>query len=447
MAKIWTRKEIDSLTSDQYIALYGDLRKGLTPEQEEFRTQMDGGTENVPAVVKPAPIRDARPSPRARAEAASTAPVAVPTPGFDPSFDDSPNPPAAAAAVPADAPVEAVAPAAVVPPVEVPAELPEKTFEYDITDKKGRKIGGRQVFKYRTESELIEKLKTANINVRVMVQEIREKQLLEGTELPEETTAAQPLSLRPVMTAEERAATEAKLQDPAEAARAQYQLDQDDNRRIQNELLTSNFESRVLLALESFKNRNREYVPTPDNAAKLVGFIERRGLDPTLVKNYQKAYDALRENGSLDGFENQVPEPVLAPVPPTVREEKTAPVATVPVVEPARISEVPPPPAVRPAAPVPTGLSNADSTSDIDNPPLQAPWLTIRVHLKDRKGQPTSQYQEFTNLDAIDHCDDKTLKHLISDQSPRGKALRAAWDNAEAEKQQRLFEQRRKCGY
>jgi hypothetical protein len=438
----YTKAVVDAMTSEQYRENFNN--------DPEFRTYIDGEySQTAPKEAVAAPPQVGKRGPRDRKEVAAVS-ASVPTPGFDPSFDDDPNgtptPAAAAPVVEAPAPV-VEAPAAPAPVVEVPVELPERRHEYDIVDKKGRKIGGRQVFKHKTDAELIEQLTKSNINLRVMVQEIREKQLLEGTELPEQATAAQPLVLRPVLTAEERAATEAKLQDPAESARAQYVLDQDDNRRVQNDLLTSNFESRVLLALESFKNRNRDYVPTQDNAAKLVGFIERRGLDPTNAKNYQRAFDVLRENGSLDGAsENQVTEPVLAPVPPTVREEKTAPVATVPVVEPTRISEITPPPA-KVAAQVPTGLSNADQTSDIDNPLPQAPWLTIRVHLKDAKGQPTSQYQEFNNLDAIDHCDDKTLKHIIADQSPRGKALRAAWDNAEAEKQQRLADQRRKRGY
>jgi hypothetical protein len=436
----YSKAVVDAMTSEQYRENFNN--------DPEFRTYIDGEySQAAPKEAVAAPPQVGRRGPRDRKEVAAVSPVEAPARGFDPSFDDDPNGPPAAAAV-VEAPVApAPVPAAVVPPVaETPVELPERRHEYDIVDKKGRKIGGRQVFKHKTDAELIDQLTKSNINLRVMVQEIREKQLLEGTELPEEATAAQPLVLRPVLTAEERAAAEAGLQDPAISAKSQYVLDQDDNRRVQNELLTSNFESRVLLALESFKNRNRDYVPTQDNAAKLVGFIERRGLDPTNAKNYQRAFDVLRDNGSLDGSENQVTEPVLAPVPPTVREEKTAPVATVPVVEPTRISEVTPPPA-KVAAQVPTGLSNADQTSDIDNPLPQAPWLTIRVHLKDAKGQPTSQYQEFNNLDAIDHCDDKTLKHIIADQTPRGKALRAAWDNAEAEKQQRLADQRRKRGY
>jgi hypothetical protein len=440
----YTKAVVDAMNSEQYLEKFNN--------DPEFRLYIDGEySQAAPKEAVAAPPQIGKRGPRDRKEVATV--VAPQTRGFDPSFDDDPNantPPAAPAAPAAVVPVAVpVDPATVVPPAPViaPVELPERRHEYDIVDKKGRKIGGRQVFKHKTDAELIEKLTQSNINLRVMVQEIREKQLLEGTELPEETTAAQPLVLRPVLTAEERAAAEAGLQDPAIAAKSQYILDQDDNRRVQNELLTSNFESRVLLALQSFTNRNRDYVPTQDNAAKLVGFMKRRGLDPTNAKNYQRAYDVLRENGSLDGAsENQVIEPVLVSAPPIVREEKTAPVATVPVVEPARISEVTPPPA-QPAAQVPTGLSNADSTSDIDNPALQAPWLTIRVHLKDAKGKPTSQYQEFTNLDAIDHCDDKTLKHFINDQSPKGKALRAAWDNAEAEKQQRLATKRRGHGY
>jgi len=438
--KTWTKQDINRMTSEEYKQNYGDVRVGLTPEQEAFRTLVDGN--DAPTETRPAPAL--KPSnPRGRAELAVEVPEAVPQ--FDPSFDDSPNPPAAAAAaVPVEAPVEeAPAPAVVVPPA--PVELPEQTYEYVITDDNGKQIGGKQVFKYRTQDELIEKLKTANIHVRRMAQKLREEKILNGTETPAEATAAQPLQLRQRLSAEERTAWQEKLQDPATAAQAQYMLDRDDDRGVQNDLLVSNYESRILLALESFKNRNRDYVGGDDTAAKLIGYIERRNLDPTDARNYQRAYDVLRESGIIVTSGNQVTEPELATVPPTVREEKTVPNAA-PVETPARISEVVPP-QKRPVAQIPTGLSNADQVSDVDNPIAKPNWLTVRVYLKDGKGKPTSQFQEFHNLEAVLRLEGKAEKEFYNSQSPEAKARRAKYEQALLENETRLAAQKRKRGW
>ena len=434
--KTWTKSEVNKMTSEQYKELYGNLAAGLTPDQEAFRNFVDGNTPTE--VVEPG-IRMAQPSPRSRTEIAEVQ-------AFDPSFDEEPAAPVVEVV---NEPQIVEQPAAVVPPapvLETPAELPEKTYEYVITDDNGKQIGGKQVFKYRTQDELIEKLRDSNVHVRRMAQKLREDQLMNGTEVPAEATAAEPLVLRQRLSAEERAAWEAKLEDPAEAAKAQYVLDRDDDRGVQNTLLTSNYENRVLLAIESFKNRNRDYVSSQDNAAKLIGYVERRGLDPTNPRNYQKAYDVLRENGIIaDASGNQVAETVLAPAPPTVREEKTVPAAA-PAPAATRISE-PAVAAKRLAAQIPTGLSNVDQVSEGESTIPQPHWLTVRVYLKDGKGAPTNQFQEFHNLDAVLRLEGKSEKEFYNSQSPEAKERRAKYETALAEKETRLAAQKRKRGW
>lgn len=202
----------------------------------------------------------------------------------------------------------------------------------------------------------------------------------------------------------------------------------------------------MLLAIESFKNRNREYVSTQDNAAKLVGYIERRGLDATNPRNYQKAYEVLRENGVItDASGNQVTETVLAPVPPTVREEKTVPVAA-PASADTRISE-PAVSAKRPVAQIPTGLSNNDQLSEGESTTPQPHWLTVRVYLKDGAGKPTNQFQEFHDLDAVLRLEGKSEKEFYNSQSPEAKARRAKYETALQEKETRLAAQKRKRGW
>jgi len=426
MAK-YTKAQVDSMTSEQYRETFNS--------DPEFRTFIDGDySKGTTQEAAPAAPQIGKRGPRDRQEVGET--VAEVASGFDPSFDDSPDaPPAAAMVEVVEPPAAPAAPAAVVEP-PAPVELPERIHEYVITDENGKQIGGKQVFKYRTDAELIAELTKSNINVRRMAQKLREEQLMNGTEVPAEATAAEPLVLRERLSDDDRTAWEAKLEDPAEAAKARYVLDRDDDRGFQNKLLTDNYQNRVLLAIESFKNRNREYVSTQDNAAKLIGYIERRGLDPTNPRNYQKAYDVLRENGVIsDASGNQVTETVLAPVPPTVREEKTVP-AVAPAPATTRIGE-PAAAAKQTVAQIPTGLSNADQVSEGESTIPQAHWHTVRVWLKDGKGNPTKQYQEFHDLEAIERTDDKTLRRFIADQSPRGKAFRAAWDKAEAEKGKR----------
>ena len=434
MAK-WTKAEVNKMTSEQYKELYGNLAAGLTPDQEAFRNFVDGNTPTE--VVEPG-IRMAQPSPRSRTEIAEVQ-------AFDPSFDEEPAAPVVEVV---NEPQIVEQPAAVVPApvVETPAELPEKTYEYVITDDNGKQIGGKQVFKYRTQDELIEKLRDSNVHVRRMAQKLREDKLMNGTDVPEDATAAEPLVLRQRLSAEERAAWEAKLEDPAEAAKAQYVLDRDDDRGVQNTLLTSNYENRVLLSIESFKNRNRDYVLSQDSAAKLIGYVERRGLDPTNPRNYQKAYDALRENGIIaDASGNQAAETVLAPAPPTVREEKTV-LAAAPAPAATRISE-PAVAAKRLAAQIPTGLSNVDQVSEGESTIPQPHWLTVRVYLKDGKGAPTNQFQEFHNLDAVLRLEGKSEKEFYNSQSPEAKERRAKYETALAEKETRLAAQKRKRGW
>jgi hypothetical protein len=430
MAKTWTKQDVNKMTSDQYRELYGNLSTGLTPDQEAFRTFVDGA---APVEVVEPGIRMARPSPRSRTEIAETN-------SFDPSFDEE------LPGTPVEAIEESVAapPATVLPPA--PVELPEQTYEYVITDDNGKQIGGKQVFKYRTQEELIEKLTQSNKHVRVMAQRLREEQLMNGTEVPAEATAAEPLVLRARLTVEERAAWEAKLEDPSESAKARYVLDRDDDRGFQNKLLNDNYENRVLLAIESFKNRNRDYASTQDNAAKLIGYVERRGLDPTNPRNYQKAYDALRDIGAIaNASGNQVAETVLAPVPPTTREEKTEPTAA-PAPATTRISE-PAAAAKRPVAQIPTGISNNDQLSEGESTIPQPHWLTVRVYLKDGKGAPTNQFQEFHDLDAVLRLEGKSEKEFYNSTSPEAKARRAKYETALLEKETRLAAQKRKKGW
>ena len=398
----YTNDQVNKMTSEQY--------KDALINDPEFRVFVDAGTEQPVA-------RTAVPTGTASARDRAQLSTRKAEGGFDPSFDDLPNSPAVAVLEP---PAEVLAPAPVIVPV---VELPEKVHEYQPTDKDGRPIGGLQRFKYRTSEELIDKLTQSNMHGRRKWQELSEEKILNSVEVPADATVQGELAMRPVLTAEERAAWEEKKQDIATAAQAQYMLDRNDDRQVTNNLVRQNFENSVLLALESFKNRNRDYVPSKDNAMKVVGYVSRRGLDPTDVRNYQKAYDVLRESGLITSA-NQLAVPELATEAPSMREEKTAPNTQVPVVEPARISDVTPPQEKRPVAQISSGLSSADSISEGETAAksiLDA--FDYRHIFKDGAGKPTGVVKTFQRDAAYQNMPSEMFKHYLEEDKRQKRIL------------------------
>ena len=391
----YTKDQVNKMTSEEYKSNFNN--------DPAFREFVDTGMPEQPIARTAVPTGTSTARDRAQLVARKA------EGGFDPSFDDLPAPAAVAVLEP---PVEVVAEPVVVPP----AELPERIHEYQPRDKEGRAIGGIQRFKYRTESELIEKLTKAHSEASSKIRELVEEKVLSGTEAPTDTTVAGVLALRPVLTAEERADWETKLQDPETSARAQYVLDRDEDHQFSNSLVQRNFENSVLLALESFKNRNRDYVGSNDNAAKLIGYIERRGLDPADVRNYQKAYDVLRESGIITSASNQSRVPELAPVTPNVREEKTVPTTQAPTEATARISPEVPSQEKRPVAPISTGLSNTDSISEGETTAKSILDAFEYRHIyKDGAGKPTGVVKTFKREEAYNNMPSEMHKHFLEE--------------------------------
>jgi hypothetical protein len=69
------------------------------------------------------------------------------------------------------------------------------------------------------------------------------------------------------------------------------------------------------------------------------------------------------------------------------------------------------------------------------------------VYLKDGKGAPTNQFQEFHDLDAVTRLEGKSEREFYNSQSPEAKARRLKYDAALAEKETRLAAQKRKRGW
>ena len=407
----YTKDQVNKMTSEKY--------KDALNNDPDFRVFVDTGMSEQPVARTAVPTGTSTARDRAQLVARKA------EGGFDPSFDELPTPPAAAAAAAVavlEPPVEDVAPAVVVtaPVTVVPVEF---VREYQPVDAQGHPRGGKQVFKGKSAEEVLDKVIAAHKAASEEIHRLREAKIMESTEVPADATVSGPLAMRPVLTAEERESWEEKKQDIATAAQAQYMLDRDDDRQVTNGLVRQNFENSVLLALESFKNRNRDYTPSKENATKLVGYISRRGLDPTDVRNYQKAYDVLRESNLITSA-NQSSVAELASETPIVREEKTVPNTQVPVVEPARISEATPPQATRPVAQIPTGLSNTDSLSEGETTAksiLDA--FEYRHIFKDSAGKPTGVVKTFQREKAYQNMPSEMYKHYL-EEDKRSKRIK-----------------------
>jgi hypothetical protein len=408
----WTKDQVEKMPSDQYKVLFNS--------NPDFRAAVDSfDSQPVARTAVPTGTATARGREQLHARQAEDPNFGK---SFDPSFDEEPVAPVVEEAVaftptPAAAEVAPVV-APVAPVVETPAELPELMHRYQPTDEAGRPVGGEQVFKYRTPEELIEKLTKAHSHATVAIRGARAKALIsepaneEGTQFPQYTEFA-------TLSAAEKAEAEQDAMDPDKAPLARARLAES----ARNEALNRNQENLIQvqtkLAFSEFKADNPDYLRCNENAQAIIGYISSKNWDPTDKANIQRAYDILRNNGALFGkpAEANQPEAVLAPPVPTVREEKTAPNPQVPAQPQARISPEVTPQVKRPvAAPIPTGLSNIDSSSDGEPSSAQiANQLTYRKVYKDSAGKPTGVVETLVGKAAIDAMPAEQYKKLIEE--------------------------------
>lgn len=290
-----------NMTARQYDSLPSEVEKEFRqgPHKEAFIKKLDE-CSNAPA------------QPRAQ----SSQPA--PTPGqtsFDPSFDESPDGPSA--------PAKAAAQSAVEVQAEPVVEGEEKVHSYQPVDKDGRPVGGKQVFKYRTDAELIEKLTKAHSAASARIRTLSRDRLIE--------------EVQAVATKYE----EPKFLDPKD----------NPNAEAINKLTTNAVKNATLSALNLFQQNHPEYHRNNENAAVLIQYISRSGSDPGDAQTWDTAFDwAVRKN-LLELA------PVVAAIPAPV-VEAPAPVRTTPAARPV----------MRPS----TGLSNIDaSTPDAPAEPIR----------------------------------------------------------------------------
>jgi len=239
----------------------------------------------------------------------------------------------------------------------VSEQLIEKTYTYQPTDEEGRPIGGKQVIKYTTQDELVDKLRTQNtLLIRKLRQETKKGRLGIGEDevVPKNAQRfSDPLEFNPrELTQDERYDISRRLLDPttsAEAAsalvEAQLGAPLSQIGRTMQTIQQDNISLRAKVEANAFVAENPDYYKCQENFEALASWIVRYNLAP-VKDNFQKAYDTLKAQGILIEGAALPPEPV-APVEPVV----------VPV-EPVVVEPVPVVPVVR----IPTGLTREEAS-------------------------------------------------------------------------------------
>jgi hypothetical protein len=352
-----TKASVGQLTSEAYLAEFNDAVTG-----KQFAEKINA-LENAP--------RTATTATRPRGSVRGEEPSATPASSFDPSFDEIPAAPAPA--VPAPAPV-------------AETEGEEKVHSYQPVDRNGRPVGGKQVFKYRTDAELIEKLTKAH-----SASSARIRELSRSRKLDEITDAG---------------VTATKVPRPTDVVPATPEELAKELRAVRE----SNYALSIRVAANTFLENCPEYATryrTQANNESLILAIHRANDDETDPEAYMRAFTKMRD----------VMEPVVAaePTPVVVAVPAPAPAPVVPAPAPAT-------PAIRPAqrAGISTGLSNADQTS-LENPVFEQPIKVVGVKLLiDGK----SQMMDFRSWDRLSSDSQKKILR----NSANAAAINALYD-------------------
>jgi hypothetical protein len=261
----------------------------------------------------------------------------------------------------------------IAPVVETAAEVPppapvELRYEYQPTDENGLPMGGKQVIKYHTMEELVEKIRDQNIMLQRKWREETRKNRL-GISTDETIPETAPRFAAPVefkrgdLTQEQRVQLSRSILDPEkfeEVADGLFEHAMGAKPEVVRSLLTDiqqeRLQAKARVEADAFVALTPEYVKCDSNFESITGWMVKHRLEP-LRQNFRLAFDTLKAAGVLI-----VNEPVTAPVEPTaVVAPPPAPVEPVVVV----------PPAAAPPAPsmpgLPSGLNREHGAADQGN--------------------------------------------------------------------------------
>ena len=272
-------------------------------------------------------------------------------------------------------------PEGVVAPIEPIAPTPvadvEQRYEYQPVDKHGRKVGGLQVIKYKTQDELVKKLTENHIEAirwgreehaaRVVGKPVED----DGSDIPADAERGSvefvELKAKP-LTTEERFAIIQDMQDPAKFEEGRARLFESEfgvpTSKVRELLNTSQVAAKQAVVEASFAEFQREtpdFYPDVDNITKLTGWMAKHELLPT-VKNFKTAYAAMVKQDCLN-VAPVVQQVASAAVPAVEPEPKTA----APVVPETRISPAAEP-VQTPRIQAPSGLNDRTSSSNGNRP-------------------------------------------------------------------------------
>jgi hypothetical protein len=269
------------------------------------------------------------------------------------------------------------------PPVAPIAEV-EQRYEYQPVDKHGRKVGGLQCIKYKTQDELIKKLTENHIEAIRWGREEHAARVIgkpvedDGNDIPADaergTVEFVELKAKP-LTTEERFAIIQDMQDPAKFEEGRARLFESEfgvpTSKVRELLNTSQVTAKQAVVEASFAEFQRDtpdFYPDVDNITKLTGWMAKHELLPT-VKNFKTAYAAMVRQDCL----NIAPVVQQVPAAPAAEPE---PKTAAPAVPETRISSDVLP-VQTPRSQAPSGLNDRTSSSNGNRPAADDKSLTL----------------------------------------------------------------------
>jgi hypothetical protein len=258
---------------------------------------------------------------------------------------------------------------------EIQVETPvEKVHNYQPTDDEGRPIGGKQVIKYTTQDELVQKLEQQTVLlIRKLRQETKKNRLgiVEDEVISDDAQRFDgPIEFNPVeLSEDQRYDISRRLLDPTTASDATSELVEarlgaplDLIGKTLRDMQQKTINLQAKIEAGAFIADNPDYYRCNENFEAIAAWISRYGLAPVKA-NFQKAYDTLKAQGIL--INGAAPDPVIIPVVEPIVDDQPLR-EEIPVENQVPVEVAPAPPVHR----IPSGLTreNASDTGQTVKP-------------------------------------------------------------------------------
>lgn len=293
-------------------------------------------------------------------------------------------------------------------PVVQPVEVPELVYEYQPVDEHNRPLGGKQVIKYKTQDELIDKITKQNIELVRLNRNLNKRVRLgnfEEDQIPD--TVIKVSNDRPrILTVDERVQLSRDILDPEkfdQAADVLFETKLGMKPEAIQKKLTSIDRLEARAEAEAFVASTPGYYKCPENFEMITDWMVKNGLAP-IRSNFDYAYQQLKVAGLL------LEAPIVredVPRPDPVVTEQTVVNSQLPQDETSRIANVETAPVTRTVTRIPSGLTRDISSQGgpITNANLDDSVVYEHVQIvRDGKGKPTGQEirKVYKGLQALD---------------------------------------------